>query len=384
MEFEKQASNMNTHCYITAPTSPNELSRSSSMEFYYSAPASPLRNTATIDPTLNRSVTGPSLDDFEFETSKKFSGQLNFGPPKDDDFEYPASDDRGNKCRERGDSLPAMAFADELFLNGLVMPLKLPPRLQIEGDSNCSFSLNKSPVFSSSPKSPRTVCRIPFSRKNSWNDDFDPFLVALQRVREEKRGRNSHYRRSRSLSPFRAVSKCNQEDVPKDDTSMEPTPRVPAPSHSGPLDFKGSAYARWVRDQTREGLSPKSPRWLSFGQRVRPLRIEHDGSDKPTSLKGRSERKSSGNAENKVQKLKGFLLRYASFGRDNSGSKQIKTTSDVQKPSYFSRMSFKFKGNGQSKGKKMNSADTNMAVVEYKPSLALCLGYGVRAPGLSK
>ncbi|KAK6119818.1 hypothetical protein DH2020_046443 [Rehmannia glutinosa] len=219
-----------------------------------------------------------------------------------------------------------MSFADELFFNGLVMPLKLPPRLQYDTDSN-SFS-HKSPV-----SSPRTVCKIPFTRKNSWNDDFDPFMVALQKVREEKRGRNSHHRRSRSYSPFRALSKCSSSDCTNNENSPIEPMQVKAQGFSGPLDFKGSAYARWVRDQTREGLSPKSPKRFLFGQRVRPLRNDQDGPGQP---KEKYVRKKSG---------------------------------DVEK-----QLSFKFKENGHSNGKR------KMAVVEYKPSVALCLGYGVESP----
>lgn len=382
MEFENQASNASSPCaYMTAPTSPNEYSRSSSMELYYSAPASPRRKACYTTIKTSDDDLGSNLDDFEFETSKRFSGQLQF-----ETSESPVGGGRGHEARqeyrERGDSLPAMAFADELFLNGLVMPLKLPPRLQYDSDFN-SFS-QKSPV-----SSPRTVCKIPFARKSSWNDDFDPFMVALEKVRDEKRGRNSHCRRSRSYSPFRAISKCSSDtadyccnqDLPKGNSPIMEPMQVPAPSYSGPLDFKGSAYARWVRDQTRQGLSPKSPRGFLFRQRVRPLKIEHDGSDKPTSPKEKSVEKNCRNVEeSKVQKLKGFLLRYASFGRENSGSKQTKTSSEAPKPSYFGRLSFKFKGNAHGNGKRKMPADTKMAVVQYKPSIAVCLGYGIGSP----
>ncbi|KAH6765946.1 hypothetical protein C2S52_016929 [Perilla frutescens var. hirtella] len=379
MEFENHAPNSNapSPCvYMTAPNSPNGYSRSSSMEFYYSAPASPRRRAGC---TSTFKASDDHLDEFEFETSKRFSDQLN-----SEASESPVGGDQGHegrgKYRERGDSLPAMAFADELFLNGLVMPLKPPPRLHCDTEFS-SFSLN-SPL--SSPKSPRTVCRIPFARKSSWNDDFDPFMVALEKVREEERGRNSHHRRSRSYSPFRAMSKsssatadCHSQDLSIENSPMEPMP-LPALSYSGPLDFKGSAYARWVRDQTRHGLSPKSPRGFFFRQRVRPLKTEQDGLDKPASPVGKHDEKKCGNVEaTKVQKLKGLLVRYASFRRGNSESKQTNTSSETRKLSYFSRLSFKLKGNAHSNNKKKIPADAKMAVVQYKPSIAFCLGYGV-------
>ncbi|PIN26137.1 hypothetical protein CDL12_01115 [Handroanthus impetiginosus] len=341
MELETQPSNASSpYVYATPPTSPDEYTTNNTLEFYYSAPTSP-RRKEQMD------------DDFEFETSKKFSENL----------EFETSDDRlGKKYWERGDSLTSMAFADELFLNGLVMPLKPPPRLlHYDTDSN-SFS----------QKSPRTVCKIPFARKCSWNDDFDPFMVALEKVREEKRGRNSLHRRSRSYSPFRYTSrKCSSDDSP---VVMEPT-QIPPLSHSGPLDFKGSAYARWVRDQTSQGLSPKNPKGFRFGQRVRPLKTEQD---RPASPNGKYENKIRNVKERKLKKVKGFLIKFASFRREkDNGNKQTKTRSHVWKK----RLSFNFKGkDGLSSGKKRMPDDPKMAVVKYNPSFVLCLGYGARSP----
>ncbi|KAG6411393.1 hypothetical protein SASPL_129474 [Salvia splendens] len=345
--------------YMTAPSSPN----GHSMEFYYSAPASPRRAMFKAgDDNLSLRV-----DEFEFGTSKRFGGES----------ESPVSGDRGH---ERGDSLPAMAFADELFLNGLVMPLELPL-------SGVVMPLKPPPRLYksalSSPRSPATVCRrIPFARKSSRNDDFDPFMAALEKVREEKRGRNSHHRRSRSYSPFRALSRSSTTvtdgndaqshgpDLSCGNSRVEPAPAL-ASSFSGPLDFKGSAYARWVRDQTRHGLSPKSPSRLLFRQRVRPLSV----SDKPPSPAANHVGKRRGNAEtSKVQKLKGLLVKYASFGRGNSGAKQIKTSTELRNFSYFGRLSFRFKGNGHGNNtKKTIPANAKMAVVPYKPSATFCL-----------
>ncbi|KAL1555175.1 hypothetical protein AAHA92_15649 [Salvia divinorum] len=356
MEFKNDASN--SPClYMTAPNSPN----GHSMELYYSAPASPRRAMFKAgDDNLSSRVY-----EFQFGTSKRFS----------EGSESLVSGDRGH---ERGDSLPAMAFADELFLNGLVMPLDPPPRLPLKPPPR----LHKSPL--SSPRSPATLCRIPFARKSSRNDDFDPFMVALEKVREEKRGRNSHHRRSRSYSPFRALSRSSTTVTDDNDAQShspdllcgnnlaEPMPApAPASSFSGPLDFKGSAYARWVRDQTRHGLSPKSPNGLLFRQRVRRL----SGLDKPPSPAAKHFGKRRGNVEaSKVQKLKGLLVKYASFGRGESGAKQTKTSTEARNFSYFGRLSFRFKGNGHGNTKKTIPANTKMAVVPYKPSAAFCLG----------
>ncbi|KAI3461168.1 hypothetical protein Pfo_017831 [Paulownia fortunei] len=297
-------------------------------------------------------------DGFEFETSKRFNGQFHFGTSQN--FESWLGDDQGHQARVKyrgpGDSLAAIAFADELLLNGLLRPLKLPPRLQFDSDFN-SFS-RRSPALS--PES--------LARKSAWNDDFDPFTVALQKVREEKRGRNSHLRRIRSYSPFRIMFKCSSDspycnqDLHRGNSPMK---QMQVPSYSGPLEFKGSLYARWVQDQTKEGgLSPRgamSLRGLLFRQSQR------------ISAKGNYVKENCGNVtgESKVQKLKAILQRYTSLGRENSGCQKTKITSEDQKLSYFSRLSFKFKGNAHCTRKKKMPADTKMAVAEYKPSLAL-------------
>ncbi|KZV44447.1 hypothetical protein F511_19348 [Dorcoceras hygrometricum] len=361
MEPELQSAMLSSpSVYATAPNSPNPVTKSNSMEFSSSAPVSPRRKTGDL---------GSDFDEFEFETSKIFGGQSQFDGDQEDDG---VGDEW--KIRGRGDSLPAMAFADEIFLNGLVMPLKLPPRLQYDGDFS-SFSQRSSPLVSS-PKSPRMACRFPFGRKSGWNDGFDPFLVALQKVREEKAGRSGQRRRSRSHSPFRIVSKCSS-DLGSRSTELSDKENIPTHRYSGPLECKGSAYARWVRDQTREALNQQenmSPRGYIFGQPATPVKLEHIHENVAGG--------NGANGETKVQKLKGFLLRYASFRREKSASAVVKEGTVSYRPSYFSKLSFKFKQNGNGSGKKRMPSDKSMAVVEYKPSasFALCLGYGVGSP----
>lgn len=88
------------------------------------------------------------------------------------------------------------SFADELFDSGVLLPLKLPPRLQNFGKSSSgSTSPNKSS----------------FARPNlSKRGDFDPFTVALQKIRKEenceRRRDMQPPRRSRSLSPLRNIN----------------------------------------------------------------------------------------------------------------------------------------------------------------------------------
>ncbi|KAK4441407.1 hypothetical protein Salat_0475600 [Sesamum alatum] len=281
--------------YVTAPTSPNAVTRSSSMVLYYSAPASPGRGLGdAVENQKASDVQGSSLDGFEFETIKKFGSGISRR------FGRGMHADRGGRA--------GLAAGGQL---------KLPPRLQWESDSDGFGRSCVSSAFSS-PKSPRTVCRVPFARKSFWNDDFDPFKVALQKVKEEKRGRNSQQRRSKSYSPFRVMSNCSSgfgycnEDLEKGNKPILEQMQVQESSYSGLLEFKGSSYARWVRAQTRDGgLSarrPKSRRRFLFGQRLRLVNSKNNGPDKPTSDKGKYVKQNCGNVS-KLQKLRAVLLR---------------------------------------------------------------------------
>lgn len=229
--------------------------------------------------------------------------------------------------RERGDSFAAVGFADELFPEGLLRPLKLPPRLQFDTDFTSSTPL--SPVLSPIDHT-RTVCEIPFARKSVWNDDFDPFMVALQKVsQEEKKGRHSkNLRRIISSSSSSSSSSCNNNQDSCEGNSQMKQIQIRKPSYSGPLEFKGSSYARWVRSQIKEGgLGRKrtimGSAGVLFGQRSRMM----NSYNKPNSDKGKyvADKCGSVNCESMVQKLKATLLRYASFGREDKGCKQTKT-----------------------------------------------------------
>jgi hypothetical protein len=183
--------------------------------FFYSAPTSPSRlkfieqNGSQTGPTTPRSYedSNSNIYGFEFETSSRFNQSER--STKTNRKEAKAFEQNQRLCE---DSLPTMAFADELFCEGKVMPmmppLKLPPRLVHNGDSTQSSR-------ATSPKSPGSMLRLPFMRLRKNDDDFDPFKVALEKVREESRGKpkdKQHgIRRTRSLSPLRGVdNKCDK------------------------------------------------------------------------------------------------------------------------------------------------------------------------------
>ncbi|KAI4386208.1 hypothetical protein MLD38_004160 [Melastoma candidum] len=81
-----------------------------------------------------------------------------------------------------------------------VMPLRSPPRLHF-GNRSWNSCPDAFPPTSLNP-----AIRLLLQRRKFWNYDFNPFAVALEKVREEDRGRTRvrNHRRARSLSPFRA------------------------------------------------------------------------------------------------------------------------------------------------------------------------------------
>lgn len=353
---------------------------------YYSAPSSPIRKIGSASfgyesETRNTNEDcNSNYDYFEFATVQDFCNGFELEEGKKG--ELVTDDERGESKRiqvERGDSLPTMAFADELFVNGLVKPLKLPPRLQYRDDMTCH----------SQTLSPTSVIKISFTRRNMWNDDFDPFMVALEKVKEEKKGRKSVHRRTRSHSPYRATSSQWTIDSARWDQVEDKKGEKEGPIANGLAESKGSTYARWAQrestDKKRSSSlmesSSKSPinfKGLRFGRKVRPVKM--DGPMKPTMKEGETVEESEGGSSgdtNKMQKVKGILLRYASFGKQNSEGKLTSQISALWKPTYFKRMSFKFKGNGHGSGKKKVTGESKMVIVPYRTTkLTLCLGYG--------
>ncbi|KAK7320471.1 hypothetical protein VNO77_29970 [Canavalia gladiata] len=244
---------------------------------FYSAPTSPRRlkvrafdgfQTGPTTPRATHEDANSNLDEFEFETSRRFNvGDL--------DIETNQKDER--LC---GDSLPNMAFADELFCDGKVLPLvmpplKLPPRLHQNGDGNIMSTQNSTVT---SPRSPGSVLRLPFSRHSLWNDDFDPFMVALEKVKEEKRGKpkaKHGLRRTRSLSPFRGFNYKSDKNV--------------GISKSGQLESHCCETTQLICELQKEPLKQASrrinvlsePKGLVFARQVRLVGVSNGSTFEP-------------------------------------------------------------------------------------------------------
>ncbi|KQK03968.1 hypothetical protein BRADI_2g10906v3 [Brachypodium distachyon] len=143
-------------------------------------------------------------------------------PPFHDDeeeFEFAAAGSK-NVNEEKEDAPRACAsdlsaLADELFRGaGVLLPLKLPPRLQHPTDYFSSSA-------ATSPTAARLLGRAPSSSSSSWSPfassrrqhtGFDPFAAALEKVRRDDTGgpgrepaAPNRRRRARSLSPVRGA-----------------------------------------------------------------------------------------------------------------------------------------------------------------------------------
>ncbi|CAK7330687.1 unnamed protein product [Dovyalis caffra] len=377
--------------FMSAPTSPSGFNLESNM-FFYSASTSPAKGTsnATYDresePANPKTyeVANSILDDFEFETSRRFNlDDINLG----DSMRFEdAMEEQQMHQRQHKESLPAMAFADELFCDGKVMPLKPPPCHRYATDGK--FGNHSSTP--TSPESQMSKIKIPFPRRNVWNDDFDPFMVALNTVKGEKMGKwhKNNHRRARSMSPIRASSdlmgcmhhQCKQLD-----------PIMPTPYNQ--LELNGLPPRIWIPNLTK--ASPKGPNTLPqpkgvlFARKARLVKIDPEWPRKPNKIplqepmvKAGENHKESGEAcerESKRQRKKNFLHRSLFMRRsDEHNHKQAEQILEVSKPKIKRKLSFKSMGLVPRHEEKGMSQVTKATLTHYKPKLSLCMGYGAK------
>ena len=387
--------------YVSVPTSPTKCSLNN--VYFYSVPTSPTRGVSEAPSSCESGPRTPKTHEdvsckfgaFEFETSHYFDFD-GFEFEKSQNFEYLLDHDQEQQ-QQCGDSQPAMAFADELFCNGQVLPLKLPPRLQ---NVNGNKSGNLSPT-ASSPMSPSSVLRLTFLRRTLWNDDYDPFTAALKNVKAEQKDLacGSHHRRARSLSPLRAITPQRSSD------SIGLNPQASMP-HSGPnpnqyMKNNGSAYASWLQFRNKAmgsskpaqqgGKGPNTPaktKGLATARRVRNLKVGQERLDSLIELAGHTgktvqgqESEGSCTVETRRQRIKAFLSRSASMGGESSKEKPRNRIEALWKPPQNSRgWSFRksiaavhFCG----KGRVYQEMKTS---IQYRPRLFLCFGFGIRCP----
>ncbi|KAJ4970836.1 hypothetical protein NE237_003935 [Protea cynaroides] len=182
--------------YVSAPTSPGGASLSSTGVYFYSVPTSPTSGQKDVPFDLESEISSSDSNGFEFRTSQQFEKKRK-------------KKKKEESCGGDEDSSAMMAFADELFSNGQVLPLKypphpeedqffhnskvpplkLPPRLQQVEKGKCG---NRSSSGSSPRSSPSSLLRWPILCCNLRNQEFDPFIAALEHVMKESPKRFSH------------------------------------------------------------------------------------------------------------------------------------------------------------------------------------------------
>ncbi|KAL6009835.1 hypothetical protein ACLOJK_000265 [Asimina triloba] len=133
----------------SAPSSPARLSFSSQLPGFYSALSSPAQGLATLasswnaeadqlDTSRRTKVINPDTIVFEFETSRRMTSQSQL------DFQQ--------QLQHELEDSPTMAYADQLFKNGKVLPstppAMPPPRLQVACNRSFSVPLPQAANFS--------------------------------------------------------------------------------------------------------------------------------------------------------------------------------------------------------------------------------------------
>ncbi|KAG2390995.1 hypothetical protein LR48_Vigan07g036500 [Vigna angularis] len=355
----------NESCYMSACSFGQEM-------WFYSEPTSPSRlrlrspfdsQTDSTTPTETEyedsDFTG---DEFEFETSRRFNGSVT-----DLDSEINQKDEKN----PFGDSLQTMAFADELFCDGKVLPqmppLKLPPRLE-------KFevgSIYRSKLASS--RSSRLVFRLRLSRHSFRNDDSDPFTVALEKVRGEKRRKSNvrHvFRRSRSLSSFRSFRHKFKKSV-----------RV---TKSSQPESHCSDTAEVVRELEKRPLKEVSGRTNVLSESkglvfARKMRLVASISKLDIATK-KDEGKRGGfwRRNKKRESIKKFLFRLRNLGKANAQSKLEDKMEAQERPPSVRKLDLKAATSTESKQCDRDPRTgelTKTRSVCHRPKIFPCLGY---------
>ncbi|KAJ4848554.1 hypothetical protein Tsubulata_007853 [Turnera subulata] len=399
--------------YQSAPTSPSRTNLDSGMGFY-SVPTSPsweiiLKTTHEHD---DLETTSPrrthedededgaeysdDLFDFEFETSRRFNVddyrdlEINAKPEQEMEQEKQEKQEEKPQYDDRKGSLPAMAFADELFCEGKVMPLKPPPRLECNNNvvqSSCSGS-----------GSTRAI-KNPFPRRSLWNDDFDPFMAAWKNVKgDETSGGNwqgkKNHRRARSMVPLQASTSLQPNNDPPTCNHLDPfspNPKSPKePTVSYPNLKKGAGGFQSMREVGKSPIKLIEPKGVLFARRARMVKMDPEwpkkGSKSAKVEAGGGEdaiARASGEAcgggmEKKSKSKRNFLFKSSSSRKTISNEHEQKEQQGLEipkKPKMMRKSSVKSMGLLQcNEAEKGVRQVTQMTLAQCKPKLYLCMG----------
>ncbi|MQM22835.1 hypothetical protein Taro_055893 [Colocasia esculenta] len=255
--------------YVSAPSSPRPLGEwPSSRHYYTSAPTSPTR-AAAIFREFSAAMSGglgsprasshrSSVIPFEWEdvpgTPKSPTEEADDAEGDGDEVDDFAFEFSGQL--EMGGSSPLTA--DELFEEGMIRPLKPPPRLQyVPPAAGAAWEKGSSPS-PRSPKSPKSPRSRLFFRRRGKDDEFDPFAKAIEettrgRERANPPGQSTGQARraARSLSPLRGVF-----DFGHKSSANQPEASTAAGGSTTPASASGgegtAAAARWIKGGSKK------------------------------------------------------------------------------------------------------------------------------------
>ncbi|XP_076898530.1 uncharacterized protein LOC143552123 [Bidens hawaiensis] len=224
--------------------------------------------------------------------------------------------------------LPARAKS---FCSGQVLPLKPPPRLQT--------SVSSSPR---SPNGPNSLSRLRLSRPCAWNDDFDPFQYALEKVSDETRARMSFHRRSQSYSGYRTSSVAHWLDgsLDRDKDHKKQEKLHPKSNNISKIFDQGYGHVG-LRMKPNEHIKPRGPtlakmmehRESVYSRRVVPS--DHVAKPKPMVRtttkglwlggrgKGEDYEHMKGQSESKMHRVVSFLLKLKKGSNENNRSGKL-------------------------------------------------------------
>lgn len=315
-------------CFYSAPNSPTESN--------FQSPAQPLKS---LDEDSN---SNSGFDDFDFDASRKSTAveeeaaEAEFGGDTADHQSFVKAW-TGYRQRPRGESMPAISFADEHFAEGKMIQVKPPPCLH-------SISSGSPASPRSDPRSPTSVFKFPFMmRQNLWNDDFDPFMEALKNSVQEEKEKKTH-RRTRSMLPLRSYYSWKKS---------EPETQI---QQSGPQSEPANPDQK-INPSKEETQSPwkklSEPRGVLYCRRARLVKVGQ-------------EIKTGGGGSKRHSKIKKFILKIIYESSKQKG--QIGTSSSKKMNKKFSVKLTEIKEEDE-------HDMTKMALTRYRqPKLSLCMG----------
>ncbi|XP_058079256.1 uncharacterized protein LOC131227484 [Magnolia sinica] len=351
--------------YVSAPSSPCRRSSFNGPPYFYSVPGSPTSPIVALkwESKLGVAKSAKDDDNFEFGTSQRFESLM---CPHNRHTETSMQQQQQQQQQQKMGELPITSFADELFCNGQLRPLKLPPRLQFE--SSPSFCV-------SSRRSPGSASCGPIYRRSFKNKNIDPFAAALDEIRKEDVGidQGTACRRTRSFSSFRTFRwGRNRASGPQHHDNkigpLEPTWQFTfAPKE--PIGPKKSSYVRPTDDTWQLTLFPTGP--------TKPIKSTSTGPTRKSIFPGPRVNKCE--PSKKISRWVSFVnWSKRKMNKDRPKLDLRNQAAVMRKREDIRSLSFRSVHEAHYNGKKGVYEDMRKkTIIPYKPSgLFVCFGFG--------